>query len=239
MGVRVRILNENGIRIFREYLADLRRGGGANPPEEILEDAWYSAKLPGNAEVDRHAFENRQEAAKYLYGILRPLGDTKVERNVGLWTWLSLFYFDQVCPEDKKGKRKPGRDYRHILELDFRRHYRHLLAGAFSIFRLHGETSPLLLYGALTKIPIFHEHLASRQGLITNKGVIRAANLLYFDRKTKRPKRLAAARDSKPGTLFRFIDVIQQLDLTYDLYSMSGEEVLDLLPREFEEWRKN
>jgi len=40
-----------------------------------------------------------------------------------------------------------------------------------------------------------------------------------------------------PGTLYRFIDVIQQLDLTYDLYSMNGEEILGLLPPEFDRWR--
>jgi len=31
--------------------------------------------------------------------------------------------------------------------------------------------------------------------------------------------------------------VVQQLDLTHDLYSMTGEEVLSLLPSEFDEWR--
>jgi hypothetical protein len=42
---------------------------------------------------------------------------------------------------------------------------------------------------------------------------------------------------SSPGTLLRFIDIIQQLDLTYDLYSMSGEEILALLPPEFDKWK--
>ncbi|MFO7599969.1 MAG: hypothetical protein R6X27_09205 [Candidatus Desulfacyla sp.] len=40
-----------------------------------------------------------------------------------------------------------------------------------------------------------------------------------------------------PGTLYRFIDVVQQLDLTYDLYSMTGEQILQLLPNEFDRWR--
>ncbi|MFH1977184.1 MAG: hypothetical protein ABIJ52_16800 [Pseudomonadota bacterium] len=40
-----------------------------------------------------------------------------------------------------------------------------------------------------------------------------------------------------PGTLFRFIDVIQPLDLTYDLYSMSGKDIIGLLPPEFDKWK--
>jgi hypothetical protein len=32
--------------------------------------------------------------------------------------------------------------------------------------------------------------------------------------------------------------VVQQLDLTYDLYSMTGEQILQLLPGEFDRWRK-
>lgn len=238
MSSPLRILNEHGLRAFSEYLTDLRRGSRANPPWEILEDAWYTAKLPGKAMVDERRFENRLDAAKYLYGILRPLGHAKVERNVGLWSWLSLFYFDQVCPLEKTGIRKPGRDYRHILELDFRRHYRHLLASPFSIFRIHGEKAPLLLHGPVTKISKFHEQLASRQAFMTNKGVIQAANLLYFDKKAGRPKSRSATGNDNPGTLFRFINVVRQLELTYDLYSMSGKEVIDLLPPEFDKWRK-
>ena len=40
------------------------------------------------------------------------------------------------------------------------------------------------------------------------------------DTKKDRPKRGAASTKRKPGTLRRFVDLIQQLDLTYDLYSM-------------------
>ena len=42
---------------------------------------------------------------------------------------------------------------------------------------------------------------------------------------------------NKAGTVFRFIDVIQQLDLNYDLYSTTGVEVLQLLPAEFDKWK--
>jgi len=93
------------------------------------------------------------------------------------------------------------------------------------------------LSDALNKSSKYYEELSSRQGLITNRGVIEAANLLYFDTKQRKPKRGAAVTSKKPGTIMRFIDVIQQFDLTHDLYSMTGEEVLALLPSEFDEWK--
>ena len=42
-------------------------------------------------------------------------------------------------------------------------------------------------------------------------------------------------KKKSPGTLFRFIDVIQQLDLAY--YSMSGKDIIGLLPPEFDKWK--
>ena len=42
--------------------------------------------------------------------------------------------------------------------------------------------------------------------------------------------------DNAPGSLYRFVGVIQQLDVTYDLYSMSGTEIVSLLPAEFHHW---
>jgi hypothetical protein len=95
----------------------------------------------------------------------------------------------------------------------------------------------LLLYGPLDKTSKYYEELSSRQGFVTNQGVIEAANMLYFDSRLGRPKYGPGGITRKPGTLLRYIDVVQQLDLTYDLYNMMGEEVLSLLPSEFDEWR--
>jgi hypothetical protein len=124
-----------------------------------------------------------------------------------------------------------------ILETGFRYYNRHLLLGPYNIYLIHGDRAPLLLSGPINKTSSYYVELSSRQGLITNQGIIEAANLLYFDPKQKKPKRGAALTERKPGTLLRFIDVIQQFDLTHDLYSMTGEEILDLLPSEFDEWK--
>jgi hypothetical protein len=237
MGDLVRVLNEEGIREFREYLAALREGVPRDPPWGILNDAWTSAKLQKQVVIERLAFKTKLAMARYLEQSLKPLGVAASDQNVGLWTWLSLYYFDQLCPLRVGGVRRAGVDYRYILELDYRSYYRHLLVGPYTAFKLQREKAALLLCTPVHQLNKYHLELACRQAFLTNRGVIEAASILYFDPKKGRPKSGAAVTTRKPGTLFRFIDVIQQLDLTYDLYSMSGTEVVSLLPAEFDEWR--
>jgi len=238
MGGSVRTLNEKGIQKFREYLIDIREGSIQPPPRDILSSSVYSSDLDNSIEVEDILFSDKYEMAKFFNSRFYMLSHSKIDRNAGFWSWLALYYFNQLCPPNNSGKRSPGQDYRYILELDYRRYYRHLLVGPYNIFLIHEDRVPLLLSGAIDKSSKYYEELSSRQGLITNRGVIEAANLLYFDSKQRKPKRGAAVTSRKPGTLMRFIDVIQQFDLTHDLFSMTGEEVLALLPSEFDEWIK-
>jgi hypothetical protein len=235
MSDHVRILNEKGIDQFRDYLVSIREGSIEKPPYELLNESWCSAKIPGDIEIEKRDFHNKLQAAKFLYERIRLLPYSQVESHIGLWSWLSLYFFDYVCPPNETGKRLPGRDCRYILDLDFRRYYYHLLIGPFNIYKLYGDTIPLLLNGPLFQTSQVYLELAARQGFITNKGVIEAANILYFDLHNKKPKQATVSK-KKHGSLFRFIEVIQQLDLTYDLYSMNGTEVLSLLSAEFDEW---
>lgn len=238
MWVSVRSLNEKGIKRFRDYLQEIRVGAFLQPPTDILINSVYSSGIDVDIEVENIIFKDKHEMARYFYDRLHMLSHSEVEQNAGFWSWLALFYFDQLCPPSNSGKRSPGQDYRYILETGFRYYHRHLLLGPYNIYLIHGDSAPLLLSGTIDKSSKYFLELSSRQGLITNRGVIEAANLLYFDHKQKKPKRGAAVALRKPGTIRRFIDVIQQLDLTHDLYSMSGEEVIALLPSEFNKWKK-
>jgi hypothetical protein len=68
--------------------------------------------------------------------------------------------------------------------------------------------------------------------------VLSALDALYFDRDINAPKR-GAASIGKKGGLRRFIRVLQQFDLTYDIQSMSCKEIISLLPAEFSQWHSN
>ena len=237
MGDRVRTLNNQGIHKFKEYLSNLRQGSKGAPPAELLKSNSFSAEIKSEIEVENRPFSGKLEMAKYLYERFQVLSNPQVDQDVGLWSWLSVYYFDLLCPENNLGKRTPGRDYRYVLDLHFRVYRYHMLLGPYTTYKLHGAGAPLLLHGPLYETGRLYLELSARQAFITNQGIIEAANLLYFDAAKGTPKRGAAVTTRKPGALIRFIDVIQQLDLTHDLYSMTGEEVINLLPQEFDEWK--
>jgi len=236
----IRRFTDKGVNDFRNYLADLRAGSTAPPPFQLLRDPDTSEPLNDRRHVTQRIFSTRLVLARYLEDVLSGIEREDIETDIHLWSWLSLFYFDQVCPAARNGIRKPGRDYRHIFDPGYPYGHNHLLFGAYlvySVYQLGNELCRLLLYTPPNIESGYHHQLAQRQSMVTNRGVMSAAAKLYFDYRKNKPK-FGAIPKNKPGTLYRFIDVIQQLDLNYDLYSMSGNQILDLLPLEFNNWKE-
>jgi hypothetical protein len=235
----IRKFTDEGLEQFRRYLAELRKGATSPPPFDLLNDPVTSKPVHEEIQIENREFATRIELAQYLDDALAEVEIDNIETDVYLWSWLSLYYFEQVCPQQKDGTRKPGRDYRHILEPGYPNGHRHLLCGTYLVYTIYGlgeDLAKLVLWTPLSMESKFHHQLAGRQTLITNKGVLEAAQQMYFNEKAGRPKKGALGEKSSPGTLLRYIDIIQQLDLNYDLYSMTGKEVLELLPAEFNTW---
>lgn len=241
MGFSVRKFNHAGVEEFRIFLNTLRSFPSTPVPQDLLYAENYTQMLDWGIEVDQVVFSSRLEAAQYFADLFKEKDGREIAPDVGLWSWLSLFYFDQVCPLIAGNKRFPGRDYRHIPEPGYRSGHRHLLGGAFlvhQVYKLGDQLSRLLLSTRLHREGHFHHELASRVNLITNKGVIEAVDMLYFSEKNKRAKRGCQSKVI-PGNLYRLIDVLQQFDLTYDLHSMDGKQIISLLPKkEFAYWLK-
>jgi len=193
----IRKLNDKGIERFRDYLAELRQGGKSPPPFDLLEDSDYTLSYREYAEVEPGTFETRLELARYLDQVLDPLFSGSLQDDVHLWSWLSLYFFDQVCPIEDNGLRKPGRDYRHILEPGYPNGHNHLLAGAYlvySVYDLGVNLSRLLLWTPPNRESDFHHKLASRQTFITNKRLLEAADELYFNAAEGKPKKGALVK---------------------------------------------
>ncbi len=232
----MRALLPAGLERLRDYLQALRGGAQRPPPRELLADADATRELSVDVAVAPERFASRAQLGEYLWHRLAPLPAAEVEGNRGLWAWLSLFFFDQVCPPRPDGTRRPGQDYRHIPDFDFRHRYRHLLYGPYAVYRRHRGDAALVLAGPPHVEPALYQEIAARQDLIVSRGVIEALNLLYLDPARGAPKRGASAIN-RAGTVRRFIRVLQQLDLTYDIHGMSGQAIIDLLPPEFDAWK--
>lgn len=246
---QLRRLNEAGIARFLEFLHGVKAAPSLAPPIEILSHPTTSADLGDiEIEIERRVFGSRFAAAKYLFELFEGSGLTQVEQDRGLWTWLSLFYFEELCPPGKKGQRKPGEDARWIPEGSKAfRYYRHLLAGPFRIYRAHKEapeSAAIVLCGALDQPGEIVAQLASRQEIVTNRSLLTAATSLYLNQETGRPKRGVTNKDpttkparGQPGTVLRFVDIFKQFDVVWDLYTMNPDSILEMLPKEFDRYR--
>lgn len=232
--------NSEGINRFGQYLDALSINPGLGIPTDLLSDTDYAVLVPPGSDVAMQQFRNRMEVAKYLDSILSKIENYDPANDAGLWVWLTLFYFDQLCPKDSGGNRYPKNRARYIPEIeDYKKYYRHLLAGPYRVFRAH-RTNPdralVLLCGPLDRPGEIAEQMMSRQQIITNPGVIELATNLYYNQESGSFKRGAASKGG--GSSRRFAIVLNQLDLTWDLYSMTAIEILGKMPNEFYRFAK-
>jgi hypothetical protein len=237
--VRLRRFNKDGVAAFATYRGRLALEPTLLPPLEFLEDLALAELLPGDVDVTPRSFANRLEAGQFLNELLDKARVHMPERDQGLWTWLTLFYFDEVCPADAGGRRNPMDEARLIAQVDnFQRFYRHLLLGPYLIVRAHmdnPERAIAFLCKPLDEPGEIVEQLASRKELVTNRAVAEVATRLYYDPTTGSFKR--GAGSSAKGAPRRLAALLNQLDLTYYLYGMTAEELLALLPKEFDRFR--
>lgn len=245
--MKLRKLNEQGVKRFREFLEETRAGGSRvkNAPMILLELPLTSEEIIGAPELKpfTHAVSSF-ELAGYLHGQFSKLDAAVIEGtngygDPGFWAAVSLFYFDLLSSGYREDSNRILADNCYIPELGTTfagvRYFRHRIAGAYRVFRLHGELSePLLLSNAGTQSALYVE-ITDSVFYTETRCVVEAVNLLYFDKRNRRLKRDWNAKD-KPGSLPRLLAVVDQFDLTYDLLGINGETLLAQLPEEFEDW---
>jgi hypothetical protein len=237
--MRLHRFNDEGVTRFSRFLEDLTADPGLAVPTDLLTDPACAVAVAPAVEIDVRPFSNRMEASRYFDGVLSAVTGSDVQRDAGLWAWLTLFYFDQVCPQDGQGQRKAGEQVRYVPAVtNYMKYYRHLLAGPYRVFRAHRDDpnrALVLLCGPLHKPGEIAEQLLAYQHIITNPHVVELATRIYFDTRSGSFKRGAAGKGG--GSARRLADVLNQFDVTWDLYWMSADGILSKLPKEFDRFR--
>lgn len=236
----LRRLNDAGIAGFRDVLERCRDGESISSPLPLVTNDSLAEPLANRVELPEATFDTRLELAKTVSEAVARASVRNEMNDTGLWAWLSAAYFDTVCPPENGGHRRPGEEYRHIPGTGHWHFYRHLVRGPVRVYRLFAD-DPHSARIVLCQNPAtpgdFVEQLAARQERIMSPAVIGVATALYYDPERGKPKRGASPTERKPGTLRRYLDVLDQMSLTWDIYAMRTEDLLELLPAEFEPWK--
>lgn len=191
-------------------------------------------------EIEKKIFATKMEFAEYIDSKLNEMIDLvpRLKSRLNdpeMWAWLSYYYWDQVAPETN-GSRNIGEAYRHVPSDDYRYSIRHLLRGPWLLYRRYKQNSRVFLCNPLHQLGDFTEQIASRREIAICAPIIEALNKIYYDDERQMYK-IGASSSGKPGTLRRFIRVIQQLSVNYDFHTMSSEDIVDLLPFEFNRFK--
>ena len=162
-------------------------------PVEILVDQSYSAPCAlGNVLVESRGFASRKEFAEYINQRFLEAGVIVDADESGMWEWLSLFYFDAVCPITRDGSRKPGVDWRHLLgDPEALRRHRHLLRGPYMLWRHYNgsPTASWIFCCVMNYQTQDRSHSSWRAArLMASKGALVAASRLDVDPASGRPK---------------------------------------------------
>jgi hypothetical protein len=247
MSDQVRRLNDQGQASYHAYLTALRLDRRAIPPFELLTDPNASESTGFSSTVERtpggKPFANRYEFGTYLVQRLSAANRREISLDRGLWNWLSLYYFDQLCPPDDTGLRSPLEEARYFLPELYRynRYYRHLVRTPWLAASLHPETSKVILIPISQKGPPLAvrgeiaEQVESRQGVFRSSTVMSAIYRMYFNRSTGRPH--SGTGGNEGGSPRRLGRVLKQFDLTFDLEWGDENLVVNLLPKEFAKWK--
>jgi hypothetical protein len=239
----VRKLTDEGSRLFREFVERVKKGSTEPPPWHLLTDDVVSMSSDFEAVIDVHPFGSRAEFGSYLVGRFAHVERRRLSRDAGLWNWLALRYFDQLCPSTLSGARKVLAPGHYVLEGRFahNRYYRHLVRAAWYAISLHGDDGAILLTSAGRATPgigqwgELSEQLAGYQDILGSRTAILVAKALFLDTEGNTVR--GAASPDGPGSVRRLSTVFRQLAMTHDLRTAAPEQVVEMLPDEFANFR--
>jgi hypothetical protein len=231
----LRRFNDSGLKAFGDMLAHCRSHPADPMNEDLLETPQFTSELQQAVEVEQRVFKTRGDAVVYLESVLSAIPDFEVEQDAGLWSWLSLFYFDQVCPL-KAGERKVRNDYHYNFEPRNQRHfYRHLLFVGWKARKIDPSNCRLFLHGPVNLLDQVTQEVMKRLFLTRVPCMFEMLDRLYWDPSRSRPRSGIVTRKSpKGGDLIHRLPIrIRQLEKTYDLMSLTADQILELLGEEF------
>jgi len=234
----LRRFTDQGIAEFVRRIETLRGGGQAEIDDTFVTDPKLTEPIVPEVPLERPAFKTKRDAGAYLSERTRAARAVLGDDDRGLWTWLSAWHWDAVCPVRESGKRKVLNPYHYVLGYGHAKNVKqHLIRAAIFIWDAW-PTNKLLLETPPWSLTRIVQDFTTRLFLARLRGMGELVDLLYRDPATGKQK--PGAADShvvRAGNLSNRLPArIRQLEVTHDLTDLSAEQLLNLLGEEFRQW---
>ena len=104
--MKIRKLNDLGMKEFEYFVLNLRKGNSQNTPHHLLDAPPYSEEVNFDIEIEiDRTFNSRYEIGAYLVDTFKNTDLQKYLGDRGFWTWFALAWFDQLCPIKNRVKK--------------------------------------------------------------------------------------------------------------------------------------
>ena len=207
-------------------------------PEDVIDlhDPAVVSVVPGTKPFDVRQFTTAHELAEAILGALGSRSLQELLPNLGLWAWLTFVLRDVVFPLDKAGVRALGEVHRWYPSNpnDFWKAQRHLVRMPVTLLATLGRNADHLLCGLPSVHGEIREQLTSQQAMF-HPAFQGAARALYYDDAGKKLKRGTGVKTG--GSPRRLAKVRKQFDVTWDLFALSSDRLIEMLPNEFDRFR--
>ena len=233
-----REFTEEGIEAARRILTLVRTQPGRSVSpllDDLLFGAPFSRPFAEAPDVEPRAFATRVEAAEYFEARLRPI-QHRIADNAGFWSWLGMFYFEHTVRRDGQGlPRLSPLDETFVVHRgerrSYQRRYRHYLWSAWRLQQQHGSHAGFLLEQPLHAFGDIADRVFSYHRIFNSVGIVQLVLALYTDADGQK-----ANFGRSRGGLRHLIRVLDQLERTHDVYGMSADALMRVLPPDFEAW---
>lgn len=231
-----RALTPDGIRRAQEFVRAVHDDSNLplTPPDDILFDARYSREIERAPRVEHRNLATRREAAEYLSSFSPRLDQRSID-DWPFWSWLGLYHLPDVLHTDERRARMSSEEETFVVDMTDGRarqsRYRNYLWTSWRLYETFGEDVAFLLNRDVMEIGQLTRRIINSPRIFNSVGVAQLILRLYT--RGKHAKR--GFRD-RPGGLDHLLRVLPQLELTHDVYGMSPDALLRILPPEIQEW---
>ena len=229
----LRRFNDEGNSMFIELLTE-RPLDVAARAHSLASDDKYTIHQP-ELRTSFIAPSTRLQLGTNLWPLLGPKGPlAALSTDPLLWNWVAAALMLHVVgnPADTK---LIGAQERWIVNPAARKFYRHLFAGAFFTFKAHSY-NPARAMAVLCQQIVQPGEVVGQIMATEELGfsvAAEVATLLFFDPATGKIKKgVSGSGAGSPRRLAA--DYLNQLKLTVDFKGMTAQEILEILPAEFD-----